>query len=1157
MTITGTNFVTGAGNTTVTFGGTAATSVNVASATSLTCTTPAHAAGAVNVVVTTDGGTATSANGFTYTTPAPTVTGLNPTGGPIAGGTAVTITGTNLTGATAVSFGGTAATGVSVVNATTVTCTSPAHAAGTVDVTVTTPGGTSSASGTGNDYTYTAVAAPTVTALNPTGGTVNGGTVVTITGTNLTGATAVSFGGTGATNVAVVNATTITCKSPAHAAGTIDVTVTTPGGTSSTSGTGNNYAYAAPAVPTVTNVNPNTGPAIGGTSVTITGTGFTGAYDIFFGDAQVLSGTIVNDTTITVSTPPHSAATVDVTVTTPGGTSSTSGTGNDYTYTGQLLPEITSIVPNSGNTAGGYTVTITGTGLATVTDVYFGTTASPFGSHTGDTEIVATVPAHAAGKVDVTAVGPGGTSPTAGTANDFTFADPPTISNVNPNSGSTAGGTNVTITGTNFIAGATVTFGGTAATSINVASATSITCTTPAHAAGAVNVVVTTSVGTATSNNGFTYVTPPVPTVTALNPTSGSTAGGTAVTITGTNLTGATAVSFGGTAATGVSVVNATTVNCTSPAHAAGTVDVTVTTPGGTSSTSGTGNDYTYNQAAPTITTIAPTSGSTVGGTNVTITGTNFIAGATVTFGGTAATSINVASATSITCTTPAHAAGAVNVVVTTSGGTATSTNGFTYNQAAPTITTIAPTSGSTVGGTNVTITGTNFIAGATVTFGGTAATSINVASATSITCTTPAHAAGAVNVVVTTSGGTATSTNGFTYVAPVVTTRYEQTDPSLTYAGTWGMPSNAGASGGSWTNINATGSVTVNFTGTAISWINVKSPYYGIAKVTLDGGAAVFVDLYSPTVSWQQAVWSATGLSGSGIHTVKIEWTNTKNAAALAAYIGVDAFDVTGTLVALNHYEETNANLAFTGSWSSAGNSGASASAWKYLNSAGSVTVDFTGTAISWINVKSPNYGIAQVSLDGGAAVDVDLYSATTSWQQKVWSATGLSNGAHTVTITWTGTKNALAAATNIGVDAFDVTGTLVALNHYEETNANLAFTGSWSSAGNSGASASAWKYLNSAGSVTVDFTGTAISWINVKSPNYGIAQVSLDGGAAVDVDLYSATTSWQQKVWSATGLSNGAHTVTITWTGTKNALAAATNIGVDAFDIRGTIAP
>ena len=83
---------------------------------------------------------------------------------------------------------------------------------------------------------------------------------MTITGTNLTGATAVSFGGTAATSVVVVNATTITCNSPAHAAGMVDVTVTTPGGTSATSGTGNDYTYAAPAAPTVTNVNPTYRP---------------------------------------------------------------------------------------------------------------------------------------------------------------------------------------------------------------------------------------------------------------------------------------------------------------------------------------------------------------------------------------------------------------------------------------------------------------------------------------------------------------------------------------------------------------------------------------------------------------------------------------------------------------------------------------------------------------------------------------------------------------------------------------------------------------------------------------------------------------------------------------------------------------------------------
>ena len=83
---------------------------------------------------------------------------------------------------------------------------------------------------------------------------------------------------------------------------------------------------------------------------------------------------------------------------------------------------------------------------------------------------------------------------------------------------------------------------------------------------------------------------------------------------------------------------------------------------------------------APTVSSVSPNSGSTNGGTSVTITGTNFSAGATVTFGGTAASNVNLVSSTSITATTPAHAAGAVNVVVTNSGGpSGTLTNGFTY----------------------------------------------------------------------------------------------------------------------------------------------------------------------------------------------------------------------------------------------------------------------------------------------------------------------------------------------------------------------------------------------------------------------------------------------------------------------------------------------
>jgi hypothetical protein len=85
---------------------------------------------------------------------APAVTELSPVTGPAAGGTTVTINGTGFTGATKVSFGPDAATGVTVVSATQITAASPAHAAGQVNVKVTTPAGTSPAV-TGDQYTYT------------------------------------------------------------------------------------------------------------------------------------------------------------------------------------------------------------------------------------------------------------------------------------------------------------------------------------------------------------------------------------------------------------------------------------------------------------------------------------------------------------------------------------------------------------------------------------------------------------------------------------------------------------------------------------------------------------------------------------------------------------------------------------------------------------------------------------------------------------------------------------------------------------------------------------------------------------------------------------------------------------------------------------------
>ena len=158
---------------------------------------------------------------------------------------------------------------------------------------------------------------------------------------------------------------------------------------------------------------------------------------------------------------------------------------------------------------------------------------------------------------------------------------PPTITALTPASGTTAGGTSVTITGTNLTGTLQVRFGGETAISYSVQSATTVKAMTGAHEAGMVNVSVGTTHGTVTMANAFTYVSPD-PTITSLTPTSGTSAGGTAVTITGTHLTGAAQVKFGGMTAASFSVENPTTIRAVTNAHGAGRVSVAVHTADGT-----------------------------------------------------------------------------------------------------------------------------------------------------------------------------------------------------------------------------------------------------------------------------------------------------------------------------------------------------------------------------------------------------------------------------------------------------------------------------------------------------------------------------------------------------------------------------------------------
>jgi hypothetical protein len=807
VTITGTNLT---GATAVKFGASSAALFTVNSASSITASSPTGSAGAVDITVTTPGGTsATGASDqFTYVTPAPTVTAISPASGTTLGGTSVTVTGTNLTGATAVKFGATNATSFTVNSASSITASAPAGSAGAVDITVTTPGGTS-ATGASDQFTYV-TPAPTVTAISPASGTTLGGTSVTITGTNLTGATAVKFGASNATSFTVNSASSITASTPAGSAGAVDITVTTPGGTSAT-GASDQFTYVTPA-PTVTAISPASGTTLGGTSVTITGTNLNGATAVKFGASSAASFTVNSASSITAPSPAGSAGAVDITVTTPGGTSAT-GASDQFTYV-TPAPTVTAVSPASGTTLGGTSVTITGTNLTGATAVKFGASNATSFTVNSASSITASAPAGSAGTVDITVTTPGGTSAT-GASDQFTYVTPaPTVTAVSPASGTTLGGTSVTITGTNLTGATAVKFGASNAASFTVNSASSITASSPAGSAGAVDITVTTPGGTSATgaSDQFTYVTP-APTVTAISPASGTTLGGTSVTITGTNLNGATAVKFGASNAASFTVNSASSITASSPAGSAGAVDITVTTPGGTSATSAS-DQFTYVTPAPTVTAISPASGTTTGGTSVTITGTNFTGATAVTIGGTAATGITVVNAATITATTPAHAAGAADVVVTTPAGGGTGTALFTYLSLAPTVAAVSPASGLTAGGGTVTITGSNFTGVTAVTFGVVAAASFTVVNATTITATVPSHLQGAVGVSVSAAGGSGTMTSAYTYVTGT---------PAIASV----TPSSGPTTGGTTVTIagsNLTGATAVTFGGAAATSFTVIS---------------------------------------------------------------------------------------------------------------------------------------------------------------------------------------------------------------------------------------------------------------------------------------------------------------------------------------------
>lgn len=446
--------------------------------------------------------------------------------------------------------------------------------------------------------------APSITSLSPSSGPTSGSTTVGITGTGFTNVTGVAFGAKQAVYT-VNSATQITATAPSGAAGVVDVTVTTSAGTSAITAS-DRYTYvAAPQANSFTygtiiayNNGSNQAASFNlSTMVTNTPTSYA------VGSATTAQGGAVSITNagVVTYTPPvgyrNGNDSFTYTASNAGGTSNVA--------TGTLLignPTLQATLVGAGQLGmplGGVAINVQGGRAPYACSTTTTSGALPAGVVINADCSLSGTPTQSGSFTFATTLIDNSNAPYSASSGSLTLniagAPLPVVTSIAPTSGPVAGGTVVNIIGNQFTGVTRVSFGGTPASSVTVNSSTSIIAVAPAGSSGTVDVTVTTTAGTSATSaaDQFTYIA--LPTVTGLSPSSGPSAGGTTVVITGTGFSNATGVTFGSAPALGYTLSNDNQITATAPAGS-GMLNVRVTTPAGSSATTPS-SQYTYTTA--------------------------------------------------------------------------------------------------------------------------------------------------------------------------------------------------------------------------------------------------------------------------------------------------------------------------------------------------------------------------------------------------------------------------------------------------------------------------------------------------------------------------------------------------------------------------------
>ncbi len=741
-----------------------------------------------------DGGTFTLPGGFSFITVdvLPLVQAVVPDFGPTTGNVEVVITGQNFAPNPTVWVGWVRAANVKAISKTEIRAVFPANPPGIHDVTVINRDGGAGVLAGAFTY-YEALTKPVIKNIYPSRGPKEGGTYITITGDDFWEGARVFFGAVEVTNedimpgerpsLEVVDPQTIRVFTPAHPVGKVDVRVLNPDGGTAFKKDGFEYLSPHPDyLPEITGVEPAEGTTAGGTLVTLTGKNLWRNIEVFLGGLPISKVTRIDNNTLQFVTPPRVAGPVEITVANQDGGTFTLFDAFHYRLPGSS-PAIESITPAVGRAGEVTEVEITGQDFRPGIRVLFG---SMEGTVVGDVaydRIMVRTPPGPKGKVDVTVwnldLG------IATKKNGFEFkSSVPKITSINPDQGRAEGGDMVIIRGTDFrnAPGFTVYFGRAAVAPENITWIDStpensvIRVKTPAKHTqdplGPVDVrVVNPDLEEAVKKAAFIYKLPAsAPEITSVQPNTGPSSGGIWVLLKGTDFRVEAKVYFQGTPSKEVRVVDGQTVWAKLPAYHPGVVDITIVNYDGGSYTLMEAFTYVEPGSNPRLDRLDPNRGPHLGGTTVTITGLDFRTGVKVFIDGVEAASTTFVDYRTIRIVTPPGTPGSKDVlVVNPDQGVVTAPRAFSYYQVSePAITSVIPGEGATSGGTAITITGTNFRSGATVTIGGLPATGVVVDNATTIRAITPPGSLGWKAVTVTNpDGGFVTLPNGFRYVRP------------------------------------------------------------------------------------------------------------------------------------------------------------------------------------------------------------------------------------------------------------------------------------------------------------------------------------------------------------------------------------------------------